>query len=154
MPKRPPKPLLEPLKGHGWPSAHHGRFIGDASGFFPDGFKPVPGEAAERSAERLSASLQAARDRAAELAAGPAAPTRETLTPDHPYSKLFGYEEAKQLLDPKTEAMKRAAELREGVRRLSLAKRRVKDIAEEFGISPDYVSKIRARLRSEGKLPR
>jgi DNA-binding IscR family transcriptional regulator len=39
------------------------------------------------------------------------------------------------------------------VRELSLGGRRIKEIAEAVGLNPDYVVKIRARLRREGKLP-
>jgi hypothetical protein len=81
-------------------------------------------------------------------------PSADELTSDHPYSQVFGLDGARRLLDPELEPRRLlAAKRRAKVRELSLGGRRIKEIAEAVGLNPDYVVKVRAGLRREGKLP-
>lgn len=86
------------------------------------------------------------------LIAGPF-PTADELTPDHPYSRAFGFERARQLLDPGLlPHRQKATERRAKVLKMSKAGRPVAEIAKAVGLRPDYVVKVRARLRREGLL--
>lgn len=81
-------------------------------------------------------------------------PTAEELTPDHVFSLAFGFEKARQLLDPELEPRRQlSAQRRAKVLEMTVAGRKIKDIAAEVGLSPHTVVKVRARLRIEGKLP-
>ena len=81
-------------------------------------------------------------------------PTADEIVPDDAYSRAFGYDRARQLLDPELEPRRfQAAQRRLKVLEMSLAGRRVSDIAAAVGLHAAYVVKVRARLRDEGKLP-
>lgn len=114
---------------------------------------PALGEAATRA----RAVIAEARRRAGLLetwADAALLPRSDQLTPDHPFSRLFGFERAKVLLNPELEPRRvKAAEKRAIVETLSLAGRPVRDIADATGLHYTYVVKIRARLRDEGRLP-
>ena len=69
------------------------------------------------------------------------------LTADHPLARAIGLEAARLALDPPSHRVaRRAEERREAVKRLSLAGRKVRDIASELGIHPAYVVQLRAQL--------
>jgi hypothetical protein len=81
-------------------------------------------------------------------------PTRDTLTADHPFSKVFGLERARQLIDPEPpQRVREAAARRAIVLELSLARRPVAEIAPKTGLAYSSAVKVRGRLRQEGKLP-
>lgn len=104
--------------------------------------------------ERVAAQLAAARDLAARLlAATPPAPTRDSLTADHPLSRAFGLERARDLIDPPPPLrVLEAAKRRSIVLELSLKRRPVREIASAAGLTYYSTIKVRARLREEGKL--
>lgn len=114
-----------------------------------------PGEAVTTPAERIAASLTETRAKARRMIDElPAVPTAENLTLDHPYSRAFGFEETKRLLDPPLPIHVRAAAAqRELVRKLSLEGRKVRIIAGLLNCHCGTVVKMRRRLRDEGKLP-
>jgi len=109
--------------------------------------------AARRAADIMAAARRMA-DQLASAGGLAAIPTADELTPDHPYSRAFGFDRARLLLNPELAPRRaKAAERRSIVERMSLAKCRVREIADHVGISTDYVVKLRARLREEGRLP-
>lgn len=112
------------------------------------------GEAAKRAAaileqgRRLADQIASSQDRMAPM------PNSDQLTPDHPLSRAFGFERARRLINPELEPRRvKAAERRELVRRMSLDRRPVEEIADAAQLSYDYIVKIRSGLREEGRLP-
>lgn len=134
MPKSRPSRLLDPLKST----------LDRAAGDHP----------VIRAAQML-AEGRARADHLRQVRSLNALPEADDLTPDHYLSRAFGLDRARRLLDPELEPRRAVAkERRARVLELSLAQRPVRDIANEVGLSPGYVVKVRRRLRAEGKLPR
>ncbi len=81
-------------------------------------------------------------------------PTADQLRPGDAYSLAFGYEKARRLLDPALDPRRiRAAQRCSIILQMSLDGQPVRAIAAAVGLHPNYVVKIRARLRREEKLP-
>lgn len=116
-----------------------------------------PFPALGETAARARALIAESRRRAANLEAFADAallPRSDQLTPDHPFSRMFGFERAKLLLNPALAPHRvKAAERRAIVKELSLAKRPVREIAAAAGLTYYSTLKVRARLRDEGQLP-
>jgi hypothetical protein len=101
---------------------------------------------------RISAMLEThrrARERAEQLLADrghrPIFP--DVMTPDHPLAIFLGFDRASALIDnPGRRRDERADARRDGVRRLTLEGKRIKDIAEELGISYSWVTKLRKEM--------
>lgn len=108
----------------------------------------------EGASERIIAQIAETRELAARmLATTPPRPTRDSLTADHPLSRAFGLERARDLIDPPpTARVIEAAKRRSIVLELSLAGRPVKEIADAAGLTYYSAIKVRSRLRSENKL--
>jgi hypothetical protein len=105
----------------------------------------------------LVGRMRAARSKAIATLASrpplPPIPTRDNLTPDHPLSRAFGLEQARELVDPQPpQYVREAAARRAVVLELSLAGRRVREIADHVGLTYYSTVKVRGRLRQEGKL--
>lgn len=80
-------------------------------------------------------------------------PTKDNLTADHPLSRAFGLERARELVDPLPPVrVLEAAKRREVVLELSLQRRPVREIASAAGLTYYSTIKVRGRLRREGKL--
>lgn len=134
MPKRRSLRLLDPLKAS---TAAVGALVGPAA----------------RAAEMLSEGRKLV-ERLRREGGIRSLPSADEIRPEDEYSRAFGYDRARQLLDPELEPRRlQAAERRAKILEMSLAGRRVREIAAAVQLRPDYVVKIRARLREEGKLP-
>ena len=128
-----------------------------ASGIFgPLKSKPAARLKAEDVAAKILADRRDVQRRALEIAASSRLapfPTSSELTADHPYSRQFGLEKARRLIDPTlTARLILAAERRETIRANLIAGVSLEQIAIITGLRPNYLVKVRASLRREGKL--
>ncbi len=103
--------------------------------------------------EKIQRMHEHARARASELRSSgqPDLDWPLEMTPDHPMAKLLGFEKAKAMLE--TPAIKRhalAAHRRNEVRRMSLERTSVREIAKALDLVPDYVVQLRRLVGVSG----